>query len=283
MYAAYEDAVLERLHKAEMTMLKDFIAICEKYDINYFAIAGTAIGAVRHQGFIPWDDDIDIAMLREDYEKFVKYAPQEFGDKYRMMGPDMPNKYYNLQPAMERIGTKFINDGAWASKLQPGIFLDLFIYDNIPEDEKEAAIIIKKCRFYKILYIMRNINYFKILKNFPFKQRIRLAISGVLHIFLKLIPKGDKLIYNKYMSYATKYYGKSETYTALSDPGSDIMWVKTDEMFPLVDMPFEDITIKMLNKYDDQLKRHMGEYMTIPPVEKRTNHSPLVLDFGEDF
>ena len=283
MYGSYDEAVLKRLHNAEMVILKDFIAICEKYDINYFAISGTAIGAVRHQGFIPWDDDIDIAMLREDYEKFVKVAPQEFGDKYRMMGPDMPNKYYNLQPAMERLGTKFVTDGAWASNLEPGIFLDLFIYDNIPEDEKEANKIIKKCKLYKTLYIMRNINYFKILKGFPFLQKLKLIVSGIIRIGLRLIPNGDRWLYEKYMSLATKYYGKTNRYTALSDPGSDIMGITRDEIFPLVDMPFEDITIKMLNNYDEQLKRHMGDYMEIPPVEKRTNHSPMILDFGEDF
>ncbi len=280
---SYEPSVLDRLHKAELNILKDFQAICEKYDINYFAIAGTAIGVVRHQGFIPWDDDIDLAMLREDYEKFIKYAPLEFGDKYRMMGPDMPNKYYNLQPAMERLGTKFVTENAWASKMEPGIFLDLFIYDNIPDDKEEAAKIIKKCRTYKILYIIRNINHFKLLKGRALKQKIKNVISGFIRLGLRLIPKSDRWLYNKYMHYATMYYGKSNTYTALSDPGSDIMWVKRDEIFPLVDVPFEDTTIKMLNKYETQLKRHMGEYMTIPPEEKRTNHSPLKLEFGEDF
>lgn len=282
MYGSYEKSVLDRLHKAEMVILKDFIAICEKYDINYFAISGTAIGAVRHQGFIPWDDDIDIAMLREDYEKFVKVAPQEFNGKYEMMAPDMEKKYYNLQPAMVRLGTKFVTENAWAGKYEPGIFLDLFIYENIPDDEAEAARIIKKCRNYKILYITRNVNHFKLLKGRSLKQKIKNIILGFTRLVLLIIPHSDRWIYNKYISYATKYYGKSERYTALCDPGSHIMGITRDEIFPLVDMPFEDITIKMLNKYEEQLKRHMGNYMEIPPVEKRTNHSPRELDFGED-
>lgn len=283
MYGSYDKAVLERLHKAEMVILKDFIAICEKHNINYFAIAGTAIGAVRHQGFIPWDDDIDLAMLREDYEKFAKVAPQEFAGKYEMMAPDLPKKYYNLQPAMVRLGTRFITENAWAGKYEPGIFLDLFIYENIPDDKEEAAIIIKKCRTYKILYIIRNVNHFKLLKGRSLKQKLKNIVSGFIRLGLLIVPHSDRWLYKKYMSYATKYYGKSETYTALCDPGSHIMGIKRDEIFPLVDMPFEDITIKMLNKYEDQLKRHMGNYMEIPPVEKRTNHSPRELDFGQDF
>lgn len=283
MYGSYEKSVLDRLHKAEMVILKDFIAICEKYDISYFAIAGTAIGAVRHQGFIPWDDDIDIAMLREDYEKFVKVAPNEFNGKYEMMAPELEKKYYNLQPAMVRLGTKFVTENAWAGNYEPGIFLDLFIYDNIPDDEAEAAKIIKKCQKYKILYIIRNINHFKLLKGKPFIQKIKNIISGFIRLGLLIVPNSDKKLYDKFMSYAMKYYGKSEHYTALSDPGADIMGISRDEIFPLVDMPFEDITIKMLNNYEEQLTRHMGDYMEIPPVEKRTNHSPRELDFGEDF
>lgn len=283
MYGSYEKSVLDRLHKAEMVMLKDFIAICEKHDISYFAIAGTAIGAVRHQGFIPWDDDIDIAMLREDYEKFIKVAPAEFNGKYEMMAPDLEKKYYNLQPAMVRLGTKFVTENAWAGGYAPGLFLDIFIYENIPDDEAEALKIIKKCRTYKILYIIRNINHFKLLKGRGFTDKIKNIISGCIRLVLLCFPHSDRWLYKKYMVYATKYYGKSEHYTALCDPGSHIMGVRIDEIFPLVDMPFEDITIKMLHCYKEQLKRHMGNYMEIPPVEKRTNHSPRELDFGEDF
>ena len=72
MYGEYEPQVLEKLHSVELLMLKDFMKLCDDNNIEYFAISGTAIGAVRHQGFIPWDDDIDVALLRKDYERFVK-------------------------------------------------------------------------------------------------------------------------------------------------------------------------------------------------------------------
>ena len=72
MYGEYESETLEKLHNAELSMLKDFAKLCDDNNIEYFAISGTAIGAVRHKGFIPWDDDIDVALLRKDYERFVK-------------------------------------------------------------------------------------------------------------------------------------------------------------------------------------------------------------------
>lgn len=282
-YGEYEPEILKKLHRAEIEMYNDFKSLCEKHNINYFAIAGTAIGTVRHKGFIPWDDDIDIAMLREDYEKFIQIAREELSDKYEFMGPDMEIKYYNLQPAMVRKGTTLVTEAAWAANKRPGIFIDIFIYENIPDDEKEAKTIIRKTYIYKTLYIVRNVNFFKLVKGGSLSKKIRTIISGILRLFLLLIPNGNAWLYKKYISYAKAYYGKTNTYTALCDPGASIMWIKRDEIFPLVDMPYEDTTMKLINKYDVQLKRHMGEYMEIPPENKRLNHCPRELDFGKEF
>ena len=282
-YGEYQPEILDKLHKAEIEMLKDFMSVCEKHKINYFAIAGTAIGVVRHKGFIPWDDDIDIAMLREDYEKFIQVAKEDLSDKYEFMGPDMEKKYYNLQPAMVRKGTKFVTETAWAAGQEPGLFIDIFIYENIPDDEKEAEKIIKKTYIYKMLYIIRNVNFFKLVKGGSLNKKIKNIVCGIIRLFLLLIPNGSDWFYKKYISYAKSYYGKSDKYTALCDPGARIMWVRRDEIFPLVDLPYEDTTMKMINQYDKQLKRHMGDYMKIPPLEKRLNHCPKVLDFGKEF
>jgi phosphorylcholine metabolism protein LicD len=72
-YKQYEPKVLKKIQQEELKVLKEFIRICDKYDINYFGVFGTVIGTVRHQGFIPWDDDMDFGMLRDDYEKFKKH------------------------------------------------------------------------------------------------------------------------------------------------------------------------------------------------------------------
>ena len=72
----YDPEVLAKLHRLQVEMLNDLDTICKKHDIRYFAVFGTALGAVRHHGFIPWDDDIDVAMLREDYDKFLKIVPE---------------------------------------------------------------------------------------------------------------------------------------------------------------------------------------------------------------
>ena len=283
MYGEYESETLEKLHNAELSMLKDFAKLCDDNNIEYFAISGTAIGAVRHKGFIPWDDDIDVALLRKDYERFVKAMnkDKEFNEKYELWGPDRLHKYYNLQPTLMIKNTVFINENAYAGGYRPGILMDLFIYDSIPEKGKEADKIIKKCRLYKMLYIIRNVNHFKLLKGKSSIQKVKNIISGFLRILLRIFPKSDEVLYKRFMMYATAYRGKTDRYTCFFDPGSDIMDIHKSKSYPTVKIPFEDMEIRVVKNYDEQLRQHMGNYMEIPPLEKRTNHCPVELKFGD--
>ena len=283
MYGEYKPEILKKLHEAELGMLKDFIGLCDRNQIEYFAIAGTAIGAVRHKGFIPWDDDIDIAFLRDDYKKFVKAMEndKEFSKKYMLWGPDRPHKYYNLQPTLMLRNTVFVNENAAAGGYKPGILMDLFIYDSIPEDKKKAEWIIKKCRIYKILYITRNVNFFKLLKGQSLLQKMKNIICGFIRIGLRIVPASDEMLYRKFLKYATMYKGKSDKYTCLFDPGSSIMHIYKSKAYPTVKLPFEGIEIRLVRNYDEQLKQHMGDYMKVPPKEKRTNHCPVEINFGD--
>ena len=85
----YDPKVLKKLHDLQLEMLQDLEKICDKYNLKYFAVFGTALGAVRHNGFIPWDDDMDVGMLRKDYEIFIRVVEKEMGDKYQIMTPEI--------------------------------------------------------------------------------------------------------------------------------------------------------------------------------------------------
>lgn len=285
MYGEYDPDVLQKVHEKEKELFRDFIYICNKYDIDYFVISGTAIGVMRHGGFIPWDDDIDVAMLRKDYQKFVKAAEKEFSTtfkgKYEMMGPEFQKKFYNLQPAMNMLGTKFINETAWAGGFEPGFFMDIFIYENIPEDEAEAEKIVRKCRLCEILYIIRNVHFMKLIPTHPLSERPKLFIYGILGGLLRLIPHSDDMIYKHYIKTVKPYYKKTKRYSAVVDPGALIMDVWEKDIYPLVEKDFEDLKVKMVHEYKEQLIRHMGDYSIMPPENKRTNHCPRVIDFGE--
>ena len=94
LYTEYDDEILKHLQNIELMILKDFIEICEKNNLKYYLIYGTQIGAIRHNGFIPWDDDIDIIMFRDDYEKFLKIMDSINSEKYEILDCRYKSDYF---------------------------------------------------------------------------------------------------------------------------------------------------------------------------------------------
>lgn len=284
-FRQYDSETLEKVHQINLAIYDDFAKVCERNGINYFAISGTAIGTLRHKGFIPWDDDIDIAMLRDDYERFVECAKRELSDKYYLMGPEFDRNYYNLKPHLVLKDTTFVTNEAWSAGYKPGFFLDLFIYDNIPEDKNELAKYHCQCKVFTVLWFAYHVHFEKLFgTQDSLAGKVKYLISFVLGSILRCIPGSESWIWRHYDALSKKYRGKTKRYSALSDYGMTYMYVDEDEVFPLVELPFENTTMKLIRENKKQVARHMGsDYMQLPPVEKRTNHYPRELDFGSFF
>ena len=135
----YDNITLKKLQNVELEILKDFIKLCDKHNIDYFGIAGTGIGAIRHKGFIPWDDDIDIALRRNDYDKFIKVVKEELSDKYTILNAEENENYPLMTTRMMKKGTKFREYALKDIDCELGIFLDIYSFDNISDDPKEFA------------------------------------------------------------------------------------------------------------------------------------------------
>lgn len=276
----YDPKVLDQVQKIEKSMFRDFIAVCEKHNIQYFVIAGTAIGTMRDHDMIPWDDDIDVAMLRRDYEKFLKAAPKELGEKYLVNGPDTPRAYYNLIPNLSLKGTRFIIDLA-KGKFEIGIFMDLFVFENIPDDPAKAEKLIRKTQLLHDLYVLSNIDYFRFVKEVNASKKLRYLLCGCVHRALKIGHIKPEAIYRRYKKLATQYTGKTRTYTILGDPAARLCVIKEEDLFPLKKAAFGDIQVSIVNDCDKMLKKRFGDYMQVPPPEKRVNHCPAILDLGK--
>ena len=222
-------------------------------------------------------------MLRDDYERFVRYAKVELADKYYLMGPEFEHKYYNLKPHMVLKGTTFVTNEAWSAGFKPGFFLDLFIYDNIPVDKDELAKYHRQCKLFTILWFAYHVHFEKLLgTQTTLIGKSKYVASFLIGSALRLIPGSEKWIWEKYDALSKKYRGKTKRYSALTDYGMTYMYVDEDELYPLVDMPFENTSVKLVREYEKQVCRHMGSnYMELPPVDKRTNHFPKELDFGQ--
>ena len=198
---SYNREILNKLHKVQLQILGDFINVCEKYNLTYFAIYGTAIGAVRHNGFIPWDDDIDVGMLREDYDKFFEVFDQELGDKYNLLTPETDERYACTVTHLQRKGTRFVSEMSQDLKCEQCIFMDIFPFDYVAANRKQQLSQGRKANFLgKMLFLSGTAYPF-----IPFggiKGKIAGLICKMIHFGLKILHITPVKIYKKYKNVA---------------------------------------------------------------------------------
>lgn len=280
----YDPDVLRKLQLVELDILKDFICICKKYNLEYFATGGTAIGALRHKGFIPWDDDIDVCMLRDDYNQFMKVAPLEFGNKYIFMDANTESAYPLMFGKMIKKGTRFIEADYQQANYPLGIFIDIFPYDKTPMDFKQRKKIIRKtwriARMH-VLTLMNNPNLPDSCTGIP--KKIVEVLCKIIHIILKLFHITPQKTYKNYLKWATSCpETSSDLYIDYSYITGENLMIQSKTSFPTIEVPFEDITISLVRDYDRFLRLEYGDYMELPPEEKRHNHVCSYIDFGDN-
>lgn len=277
LYEEYDKKTLKKIQKIETEMLKDVNYICEKYDIKYFALDGTGIGAMRHKGFIPWDDDIDLRFTEEDAKKFRKYMEKEMSDKYYFI--DQNNGVYPVSfPKMCKRNTIFMDDAAYELNYDKlGIFIDIFpmvyVSDNKKIREKKLT---KSWYLYKlgILSAIKKptISYKGI------KGKVLLVCFYIVHYILKLFRLDYKKIYKKAEKIA-KENKKTNTLASLNTVKKLTSIYDVEDIYPVKKIPFEDTYVYVPKNVDKLLTMYFGDYMKLPPEDKRHNHYPHKLSF----
>ena len=280
-YRQYDPVVLKRLQKAQVDILKDFIRVCDKYQLDYFMLGGTGIGVVRHKGFIPWDDDIDVAMPRKDYDRFMNVMERELGEKYKVLTPLRDKRYACNVTHFQKKGTKFVPYVSKNMKCDLCIDIDIFPLDHMPDDKKKRKQQLKRTWLLnKLIFLCGTGKPIIPLKGIK-KVIARFICEGV-HYALKIAHISPDFLYKLLVKECTRYNNQDTYYmNAFEVTMSDRAYISKDELYPLVEMPFEDLMVKMPNQYDVYLRRLFGDYMQLPPEDKRINHCPHVLDFGD--
>ena len=255
----------KKVWNVELDLLKKFIEVCNKYNLKYFIFSGSMIGVIRHQGFIPWDDDIDVAMLREDYNKLLEIADKEFTNEYFFQTP-YNDKLYRGHAQLRNSNTTGILPREINMKYNQGIFLDIFPLDEYPSTKEEYDKQNKKLLKYKEL-LTRYYDYGSTFKSKIYTYLIARPIVD-LH--------GYKNYYKKYEKECSKYNGKGNgivsNLSLIYDREKNNIY--REELDEMIEMPFENVMVTVPKKYDDILKRTFGEYMVFK--HEATTHGDVL-------
>ncbi|MCD8290798.1 MAG: LicD family protein [Prevotella sp.] len=264
-----EEHKLSKLQIAEFEIFKVFIGICDKYNFRYYVSGGTQLGAVRHKGFIPWDDDIDVGMPRPDFEKFLEIAPKELPEHLYLSTYKRPDHItlvamiFNKKKEFKLINAE--------KEVQTGAWIDILVIDGAPGPGIKRKIFGIKYMFYRM---MNQYAHFSEIVNMTIKRpwyealAIKFAQWTNIEKHLDPVKWGDRM--HKFLQtypfetsdYAAEFLGREKMREI----------VPKDWFGKGTDYDFEDIKVKGFDKAHEYLTHYYGDYMTPPPMADRDRH-----------
>ncbi|EGT0691961.1 LicD family protein [Clostridium perfringens] len=266
---------IRELQLKEFEILCEIDRICKKHNIKYFLSWGTAIGAVRHKGFIPWDDDTDISMLWDDYIKFEEVCKSELGNKFFFQTNKQKSDYWMPFNKIILNNTSFMLKKCKHMDLHWGICVDIFPIIAIPNDEKEA----RKQRFFVDIYNKL------VTRPFVKKNDIGKKISTA-KIYFTLVPRGINEFFKKIcIKNITKYDINESNKVAefLSLDSSDRIIFDKEIFLKQVFVDFENKKFPIAIGYDKYLSQCYGDYMILPDEKDRVGHVGSIIDLNNSY
>ena len=263
---------LKEIQKIGLNTLKFIDKVCKENDIKYSLCAGTALGAIRHKGFIPWDDDIDIMMTRENYDKFLNIMDNLQDKNYKCLhfGKKFPNYFYRFAKVVDL--NTYVEEINFPRHNDMGLFVDIFPIDGMPED-KAVERTKKYAKWGLIHYTAASKKFIK-----SDKGVLRTIAKYFVWAFYKiigwkhLVKKSDKFL-REYKIEDCKYAGVYDEYESREIMPKEIF----DEF---IEVDFETSKFPIIKNYDLYLTKLYGDYMTPPPPEKRQQHH--IIAFKKD-
>ena len=296
------EEIVSQVQARQLKMLKHFDEVCKKYNIQYWGAYGTILGAARHKGFIPWDDDIDIGILREDFDKLCQVPESEWGEDYLFLTADTDDirhdklfarvylKRSRIQSYGDVYGWKNYDDNrAWSTSLM----LDIFVFDFVPDNKAERD------KIYKTIYEKYRPRYV-ISKRKPIttsksaKEKCKTFLKQMVGRSLRIIHREPWKYYSEqYTSLVTKShkgamigcYATTGYYEHAFNSSENIWYYDYNDIYPLATLQFEDMELPVPNAWDKLLHLwydgEIGDYMQFPPEDQRYHIDFVYLDFGD--
>lgn len=268
---------IRSLQLKELDILKEFIRVCEKNGLKYYAVGGTLIGAVRHKGFIPWDDDMDLAMPRRDYDLFIKKYHKELPPHIKPNDFHFSDKDVYFYPLkLMNTGVRVTEDRLADTDAQSFLSIDIFPIDVLPDGKLSRYVYKAEFYKYKLLYALCNIDILRKNVDRPLHERI--IIKGAKktnigrHFDIRKIQKGYDCFLKKYSR------GKGKLVGDISGAYGFKEFVPRKFFGKGTKLDFEGFKINAPSEYDLYLKHMYGDYMTLPPEDKRQAGHLRLLD-----
>ena len=273
----YTSEQLKHLQRVELEILEVISDICEKHSITWWLEGGSALGALRHQGFIPWDDDVDIGMLAEDYELFLEIAPSALPRNMRLDIPCNNHKMGCMFSKIVRVDTVFETLETRDAGYNQGIFVDVFPY-GISAPEKEYSVqqrSLVRCVRLRYLFASGNAT----VPHRGLLGRLELAACKVAHPLIRTFTTIERLDaqFWKAAFFGNPKHRKAQSgdrIISLCYPETPIPYAR---MFPTRTVAFEDDCFPVLHDVEYYLALEYGDWRQLPPVELRKTHRPLRL------
>lgn len=261
----------KKIWKIQIELIQALDSICKKYHLRYFASNGTLLGVIRHRGFVPWDDDVDIVMPRPDYQKLIEVAERELAAPLLLHTPMNDPVYYRNYIRLRNCNTTAIPLKDLNRRSRNGIFIDIFPIDGCPEN-----IFIRKWQFFSTAIYSAMANTYIYYPNFEKYRWMRKAAYCVANIYCKVFSYPGLIRRLETIRSRTEYDDAQIVY--IITHGARYM-VFPRLYFENVEwMDFEYIKLPVPNAYDEILKCHYGNYMELPPMEERGKHHSIFFD-----
>lgn len=253
---------LEEIQQVMLDMLIDIAKLCDKHNISYWLSDGTLLGAVRHKGFIPWDDDIDIAMPYYDYKKFMEVAITELSPKYFVQNYETDVNYDNVVVLTKIRDKKTIFIEEYDVNYFQGAFIDIFVMNKYKSNDNLYKL---KKEFFRL----RSASKMNIYEFESFNKRMSKKILGFIFAFLS-----KKDVIKKGVIADENHKQEGDTYSySFSTPMSIKYSFHEDDIFPLKKLKFQNHLFSVPNNAEKLLEIYYGNYKELPPEDKRITHS----------
>lgn len=268
---------LQKAQRINMILLKEIDRFCKKYNLKYYLICGGLLGAIRHQGFIPWDDDVDVAMTRKDYDVLIKHAKEEWKDsdfmfvKYNEMGGGAFLDFFSrLLYMKEEVPLKTFHKikGKGREDVQNHVPLDIYILENAPDDEKKF---LRKYNWITYIYglSMGHRSYVDMSEYGKYDDNMHKKIRYATAIG-KLIPLKLLLFVYERVCRSCEKYNDSKNYFVSNGFIFCVRQRHPKEWFAEgAYVPIEGELFLAPKMYDEELRFFYGDYMQLPPEERR--------------